>query len=189
MLSDNGIIFASIDDHEVVNLRKICDEVFGEKQFITNFVWEKGKEGGNDSSIMRSHYESIVCYCKDINASGIINLDPKDTSRHITEDKEENLVYGIESDPNKGEMFQLINMSKQKDYTVKIPLKDGSIIEWPSFAPQKSIDAWIKIGKVFVGEKKVPYVKSYLKDEMQGQKPSNIITQDHGTTKSSARLK
>lgn len=183
LLSDDGVIFISIDDHEVVNLRKVCDELFGQDQFVTNFVWLKGKEGGNDSSIMRSHYESIVCYCKNSSNISIINLDPKDTSRHITKDREKNLVAGIESFPNEGELFQLVNLSKQKDYTVEIPLVDGTIIRWPSYAPQSSIDKWIKIGKIFVGEKKVPYVKSYLKDELQGQKPSNIITQEYGTTK------
>lgn len=183
LLSDNGIIFISMDDHEITNLTKICDEVFGRENFITNFVWEKGKEGGNDSSIMRSHYDNILCYCNNRFSNNIINLDEKDTSRHICEDKEPNLVKGIEKDINHGELFQLVNLSKQKDYIVKIPLIDGTTIEWNSYAPQKSIDKWIKIGKIFVGEKRVPYVKSYLKDELQGQKPSNIITQEHGTTK------
>lgn len=183
LLSENGVIFISINDCEAHNLKKICDEIMGEKQFITSFVWEKGKEGGNDSSIMRSHYESILFYCKNSMANHIINLDEKDTSRHIVKDKEPNLVKGIESFPNEGELFQLVNLSKQKDYNVKIPLIDGSEIEWPSYAPQTSIDKWIKIGKVFVGAKKVPYVKSYLKDELNGQKPSNIIGQEYGTTK------
>lgn len=183
LLSDDGIIFISMDFHEQTNLIKVCNEIFGENNFITNFVWEKGKEGGNDSSIMRSHYDNIVCYCKNANMDNIINLDKKDTSRHITTDKEKNLVYGIEKDINSGELFQLVNLSKQKDYTVKIPLIDGTVIEWPSYAPQSSIDKWIKIGKVFVGEKRVPYIKSYLKDELQGQKPSNIIGQEFGTTK------
>ena len=183
LLSEDGVIFISMDFHEHSNLIKICNEIFGENNFVTNFVWEKGKEGGNDSSIMRSHYDNILCYCKNPNSPNIINLDSKDTTRHIRENKEQNLVLGIEKDENEGELFQLINLSKQKDYTVKIPLVDGSIIEWPSYAPQKSIDKWIKIGKVFVGAKRVPYVKSYLKDELQGQKPSNIITQEFGTTK------
>lgn len=183
LLSDDGVIFISIDDNEVRNLKNICDEVFGEGNFVANFVWEKGKEGGNDSSIMRSHYDNILCYCNNKFIDNIINLDKKDTSRHITKDKEQNLVMGIEKEENDGELFQLINLSKQKDYIVKIPLIDGSIIEWNSYAPQKSIDTWIKIGKVFVGEKRVPYIKSYLKDELQGQKPSNIITQEYGTTK------
>lgn len=183
LLDNDGIIFISMDDHEITNLTKICDEVFGRENYITNFVWEKGKEGGNDSSIMRSHYDNILCYCNNKFNDNIINLDKKDTSRHISEDKEPNLVKGIEKDINQGELFQLINLSKQKDYIVNIPLIDGTVIEWNSYAPQKSIDKWIKIGKIFVGEKRVPYVKSYLKEELQGQKPSNIITQEYGTTK------
>lgn len=43
LLSDDGVIFISIDDNEVHNLRKICDEVFGAKNFITQFIWVKKK--------------------------------------------------------------------------------------------------------------------------------------------------
>ena len=184
LLTNDGVIFISIDDNEHSNMRKICDEIFGEKNFVINFVWEKGKEGGNDSAIMRSHYDNILCYCKDSSVENIITLDKKDTSRHMVELPEENLVKGIIEDRRKGELFQLINLSKQKDYKVKIPLKNGEIIEWSSYAPQKSIDEWIKIGKVYVGSKKVPYIKSFLNDELQGQKPSNILGKEYGTTKS-----
>ena len=184
LLTDDGLIFISIDDNEHSNIKKICDEIFGEKNFVINFVWEKGKEGGNDSAIMRSHYDNILCYCKDSSVENIITLDKKDTSRHIVELPEENLVKGIVEERRKGELFQLINLSKQKDYKVKIPLKNGEIIEWNSYAPQKSIDEWIKIGKVYVGSKRVPYIKSFLNDELQGQKPSNILGKEYGTTKS-----
>lgn len=184
LLTDDGLIFISIDDNEHSNMKKICDEIFGEKNFVINFVWEKGKEGGNDSAIMRSHYDNILCYCKDSSVENIITLDKKDTSRHIVELPEENLVKGIVEERRKGELFQLINLSKQKDYKVKIPLKNGEIIEWNSYAPQKSIDEWIKIGKVYVGSKRVPYIKSFLNDELQGQKPSNILGKEYGTTKS-----
>ena len=183
LLSKNGIIFISINDNEVDNLKKLMNEIYGEKNYVTTFVWEKGKEGGNDSSVMRSHYEMIIAYAKNINSENIINLDKKDTSRHIKVLPEENLVSGIENEINKGELFQLINLSKQKDYSVNIPLSNGQVINWKSFAPQKTIDLWIKQGKIFVGKKLVPYVKSFLKDELQGQKPSNILTQKYGTTK------
>jgi adenine specific DNA methylase mod len=155
LLTNDGVIFISIDDNEHSNMRKICDEIFGEKNFVINFVWEKGKEGGNDSAIMRSHYDNILCYCKDSSVENIITLDKKDTSRHMVELPEENLVKGIIEDRRKGELFQLINLSKQKDYKVKIPLKNGEIIEWNSYAPQKSIDEWIKIGKVYVGSSSI----------------------------------
>lgn len=184
LLTDDGLIFISIDDNEHSNMKKICDEIFGERNFVINFVWEKGKEGGNDSAIMRSHYDNILCYCKDSSVENIITLDEKDNSRHIVELPEENLVKGIVEERRKGELFQLINLSKQKDYKVKIPLKNGEIIEWNSYAPQKSIDEWIKIGKVYVGSKRVPYIKSFFNDELQGQKPSNILGKEYGTTKS-----
>lgn len=183
LLSEDGIIFISISDAERENVSKICDEIFGVQNYVSMFVWQKGKEGGNDSALMRSHYDNILCYCRNCSASGIINLDEKDTSRHITHDKEKNLVAGIESLENEGEPFQLINLSKQKDYTVRIPLVSGEVLKWPSYAPQTTIDRWIKVGKVFVGSKKVPYIKSYLKDEAAGQRPSNIIGQEHGTSK------
>lgn len=183
LLTEDGIIFVSINDYEIDNLLKVMNEIFGERNFISTFVWEKGKEGGNDSSVMRSHYEFIVAFAKKIDCENIINLDKKDISRHIAKLPEENLVDGMEEEIYKGELFQLINLSKQKDYVVKIPLKDGTVIEWNSYAPQKSIDLWIKQGKVFVGKKRVPYIKSFLKEELQGQKPSNIITQEYGTTK------
>lgn len=183
LLSEDGVLFISMNECEHSNLMKVCEEIFGQDNFVTNFVWEKGKEGGNDSSIMRSHYDNIVCFCKDSDSDHVINLDPKDTSRHICHDKEPNLVAGIRSYSNDGEPFQLINLSKQKDYSVVIPLIDGTEITWPSYAPQKTIDRWVVEGKLFVGAKRVPYVKSYLKDELQGQKPSNIIGQNYGTTK------
>ena len=183
LLSDDGVILISLNDVEIANLKKICDEIYGVSNFITCFTWEKGKEGGNDSQVMRSHYEYILMYSKNIHASNIINLDPKDISRHINLLPEDNLVKGIEEVINKGELFQLINLSKQKDYDVEIPLINNEILHWKSYAPQKTIDMWIKQGKVFVGKKKVAYIKSFLKDELQGQKPSNIITGRYGTTK------
>ena len=39
LLSDDGVIFISIDDNEVDNLRKVCDEIFGEENFVTEFIW------------------------------------------------------------------------------------------------------------------------------------------------------
>ena len=45
LLQDDGVVFISIDDNEVHNLRKVCDEVFGEENFISQLVWEKKKKG------------------------------------------------------------------------------------------------------------------------------------------------
>jgi len=184
LLADSGIITISIDEHEHKNLRKLCDEIFGEANFVGELIWLKGKEGGNDSNGIGIHHEYVVIYSKDIlNILESINLDKKDTSRHRKELPEENLVNNIESIYKEGEEFQLINLSKQKDYKVKIPLKDGSILEWDSYCPQSTINGYIKIGKIFVGEKKVPYIKSFLSEEAPGSKPGSIIESSYGTTK------
>lgn len=64
LLKEDGVIFISIDDNEVTNLRKICDEVFGEENFVCEFIW-KSKLGkvGTTTTISSTH-EYIVCYGK-----------------------------------------------------------------------------------------------------------------------------
>ena len=67
LLSDDGVIFISIDDNEQENLKKICNEVFGEINFVCDFIW-KSKLGkvGTTSTISPTH-EYILCYSKNIN--------------------------------------------------------------------------------------------------------------------------
>lgn len=65
ILSDDGAIFISIDDNEQANLKLVCDEVFGEENFVDTLVW-KGKGGGQDSTFYAKAYESIFCYSKNI---------------------------------------------------------------------------------------------------------------------------
>lgn len=64
LLSDDGVIFISIDDNEVHNLRKICDEIFGEENFVAQFVWVKKKKGSHLSRTTRSMTEYVMCYAK-----------------------------------------------------------------------------------------------------------------------------
>ena len=64
-LSDDGAIFISIDDNEVENLKKICDEIFGNGAFVCQFVWQKRKGGGNDSVKVAIDHEYILVYSKD----------------------------------------------------------------------------------------------------------------------------
>jgi adenine-specific DNA-methyltransferase len=63
LLTEDGVILISIDDHELNNLRKICDEIFGEVNFIANLIWEKGRK--NDSRFFSVGHEYILVYTKD----------------------------------------------------------------------------------------------------------------------------
>jgi len=64
LLRPDGVIFISIDDNEVTNLRKLCDEVFGEENFVANIVWQKKYGPANDAKQFSSTHEHIVCYEK-----------------------------------------------------------------------------------------------------------------------------
>lgn len=64
LLANDGVIFISIDDNEVHHLRKICDEVFGAGNFVSEFVWVKKKKGSHLSKTHRSMTEFIMCYAK-----------------------------------------------------------------------------------------------------------------------------
>ena len=184
LLSEDGFIFISINDIEQANLRILCNEIFGEENFVANLIWMKGKEGGNDNQGFGIHHEYILCYSRNAEiATKKILLDEKDVSRHSLVLPEENQVISGEEIYMDGEPFQLINLSKQKDYKVRIQLKNGKTIEWDSYCPQKTIDEYIRIGKLFVGKKGVPYVKSFLADEKDGSKPSSIVESKFGTTK------
>ena len=66
MLSENGIIFVSIDDNEQANLKKICDEIFGEDNFICDFIWKSKPQGGNDNPYIVPEHEYILTYAKNI---------------------------------------------------------------------------------------------------------------------------
>ena len=62
LLRDDGVIFISIDDHEVHNLRKLCDEVFGEENFVGNIVWNNATD--NNPTQIATEHEYIICYAK-----------------------------------------------------------------------------------------------------------------------------
>ena len=66
LLRPDGVIFISIDDNEVASLRKICDEVFGEDNFVAYLLW-KGRGGRQDSKYYATIHEYILCYAKSIN--------------------------------------------------------------------------------------------------------------------------
>ena len=69
LLRDDGVIFISIDDNEVTNLRRLCDEVFGEENFVAQFIVASNSTKNNSKYVSVSH-EYILCYCKNIYSLG-----------------------------------------------------------------------------------------------------------------------
>ena len=64
LLKENGVLFISIDDNEVNNLRKLCDEIFGEDNFVSNVIWQKKFSRSNDATYFSTMHDHILCYCK-----------------------------------------------------------------------------------------------------------------------------
>ena len=64
LLTDDGVIFISIDENEIANLRKICNEIFGEDNFIGTFIWRKKDGGGQAKDYFVIEHEYIVGYRK-----------------------------------------------------------------------------------------------------------------------------
>lgn len=81
LLSNDGVIFISIDDNEVGSLRYICDEIFGRKSFITQFVWRSDGNFDNQAKVKNCH-EYILCYIKQPDLLGPPNgIDPSATDK------------------------------------------------------------------------------------------------------------
>ena len=64
LLREDGVIFISIDDNEVHNLRKICDEIFGENNFVGNIIWHKKYSVANDSKYFSTSHDHIIVYAR-----------------------------------------------------------------------------------------------------------------------------
>lgn len=73
LLSDDGVIFISIDDNEQANIKKICDEVFGNENFIANFIWEKTAHFGRQKLNFYSNSEHLIVFAKNLNISSGLN--------------------------------------------------------------------------------------------------------------------
>ncbi len=88
LLTDDGVIFVSIDDNEVHNLRKVMDEVFGEENFVGEFVVMSTPNARDYGHIGKMH-EYVVCYSKDINL----------TTTNLIEDENKTFKYSDEISP------------------------------------------------------------------------------------------
>lgn len=91
LLRDDGVIFISIDDNEVDNLKKLCNEVFGEENFVAQFIWQKRTSPDARKKISDGH-EYIVMYCKTSDllndAVSLLPLSDKDRESYKNPDND-----------------------------------------------------------------------------------------------------
>ena len=66
LLKEDGVIFISIDDHEMANLKLLCDEIFGEENFVANIIWQKSYSPINLKKHFSNSHDYVICYAKQI---------------------------------------------------------------------------------------------------------------------------
>ena len=92
LLRDDGVIFISINDSEITNLRKLCDETFGEENFVVDLIWTNKEGGGSsDSKLFRIKHEHILCYCKNLELIEVNGVVISNEERYKSSDEYEEI--------------------------------------------------------------------------------------------------
>jgi len=94
LLADDGVIFISIDDGEVGNLRKLADQIFGEANFIANLIWQKKYTRANDAKWFSDNHDHILCYGKDKQGM-TLNMLPRNDDQLAAYSNPDNHPKGI----------------------------------------------------------------------------------------------
>lgn len=179
LLRQDGTIFISIDDKELDNLKKICNEIFGEFNFVECLIWKKRATPPNDKNIGRVH-EFILCYAKNINniKLGLLPRDEKSINRYSNPDNDSRgswVASDLSANGKGGRIVQsciypIINPSNNKEY---LPSEGRCWL----FNKEK-MDLWIKEGRVAFRENTgAPFLKRYLSEVRQGLTLPTIMTE------------
>ena len=125
LLTEDGVIFISIDDHEVHNLRKICDEVFGEKNFVAQLIWERAFAPKNDAKFVSNSHDYILMYAKEIQKFKIGRL-PRTEEANARYSNPDNDPRGVWTSSD----ISVKTYNAACDYPITTP--SGKIVEPPA---------------------------------------------------------
>ena len=190
LLTDDGVIFISIDDNEVRNMRNLCDEIFGESNFISMFIWEKRVTRENRKIISVRH-DYIICYVKNYEfrgvAIGLMPMNDDAIGRYSNPDNDPRGVW-----TSVPAIAQAGHGTKSQFYSLTTPV--GRVIDPPSgscwrYTKDKMQDA-IADNKIWFGQdgNGVPRIKKFLTEGRQGLTPETIwLSSDVGTNDSAKR--
>lgn len=132
LLKETGVIFISIDDNEFCQLKLLSDKIFGENNFIGEFVWKNKLGGGNDSRILVNEHEYILCYSKNISTAQKFTEPNVDNGKYLHEDEyvKTRGKYAVEA------LYRSsIQYSESLFYGIQSP--DGAMI-WPNDSDKSS---------------------------------------------------
>lgn len=173
LLKDDGVVFINIDDTEAANLRKICDEIFGEENFVANVVWEKKYAPSNDAKWLSDNHDHILIYSKNKES-----WRPQPLPR--SEDQNQRYT-NRDNDPRgvwKSSDLTVKSYSAAYDYPIKTP--SGRIVN-PSngrcwVVSKTKFEELCRDGRIWFGETgdNVPSIKRFLSEVKAGVVPLTI---------------
>lgn len=172
LLSDDGIIFISIDDNEISNLEKLCNEVFGESNYIATYLKQSKVGGGSDSKFVVKEHEYCLVYGKDVNktAEMFVEHDPEYLKRY--KEKDNNGRYFWDT-------FARPGLKNPIHYDIIAP--DGTVMNYGWIHGKERYEQERKAGLVRIVPKSgggwSVQFKQYL--NAQGKKPRSM-TMDFG---------
>lgn len=181
LLSNDGVIFVSIDDHEAHHLRAAMDEIFGEENFVASFVWEKRYSPPPDTKDVGYVHENVLCYRRSEEfAAGLLPMTDEQSARYTNPDADPRgpwkaadytCRYTAEERPNL--YYQVTNPNtSEKKFPKKTRVWACSPAEHEKNVEEKRL--WWGVD----GKNSIPAKKKYLFEIRQGAMPKTILQHD-----------
>ncbi len=175
LLTEDGVIFISIDDNEVENLRKVCDEVFGERNFIAQLIWERAFSPKNDARFVSNSHDYVLMFTRNIDSFVIGRLDrtAEANARYSNPDNDPRGVW-MSSD------ISVKTYNAACDYPITTP--SGKIIEPPAGRcwrlSKKAFFERLQDNRIWFGPNgdNTPRIKRFLSElKFDGMAPTSIL--------------
>ena len=175
LLRDDGVIFVSIDDNEVHNLRKLMDEVFGEDNFVAQFIWQRAFSPKNDARYVSNSHDYVLMYARTIEAFQIGRLPRTEeaNARYLNPDNDPRGVW-MSSD------ISVKTYTPENDYPITAP--SGRVIEPPAGRcwrlSKKVFFERLQDNRIWFGEdgNNTPRIKRFLHElKHEGLVPQSIL--------------
>jgi len=173
LLKDDGVIFVSIDDNEVHNLRLLMNEVFGEENFVASIIWERAFSPKNDAKYFSENHDYLLAVCKNIHLfeAGRLKRTTEANNRYKNYDNDSRGVWISDN-------LTVKTYSKKYDYPIITPT--GKKV-WPTQGRCWSIskEKYAKLKKenrIWFGTdgNNVPRLKRFLSDVQAGMVPTTL---------------
>ena len=175
LLTEDGVIFISIDDNEVENLRKVCDEIFGESNFIATLVWERAYSPKNDAKYISNSHDYVLMYAKSAAnfVIGRLERTAEANARYSNPDNDPRGVW-------KPSDMSVKTYNAECDYSITTP--SGRVVEPPAgrcwSLSRNAFRERLQDNRIWFGSdgSSVPCIKRFITElKHDGMAPTSIL--------------